>query len=86
LSIRLYEKPSKFKTIDEENEGIYLLKNKLTDKSHSFRYFRYFMRIKYLLDIKKNSIDLVLSSDFDELKLDREVELWLKQSPQKQNE
>lgn len=58
-------------------KGIELLKNDQTDDSHSFEYFIYFVRVKYLLDIKKVDINTLFEEDYDEKSLDKEVKFWL---------
>lgn len=38
-----------------------------------YRYFRYYMLVKYLIDVKKLSVDDVFTQDFDVQSLEREV-------------
>jgi len=58
-------------------KGLELLKNNLSDDSYSFRYFVYFMRVKYLLDVKKIGLEKLLDNTYDEESLDKEVRLWV---------
>ena len=59
-------------TLLDYETGVRRWKENPTDDS-DYRYFKYYMLVKYLLDVKKLSVEEVFTRDLDERSVEREV-------------
>jgi hypothetical protein len=59
-------------TLLDRDRGVRKWKDNPNDDT-GYRYFKYCMLVKYLIDVKKLSVDDVFTRDFDERSLEREV-------------
>jgi hypothetical protein len=59
-------------TLLDYETGVRRWKENPTDDA-GYRYFKYYMLVKYLIDVKKLSVEEVFTRDFDVQSLEREV-------------
>jgi hypothetical protein len=67
-------------------EGITLMKAGKIHDSYSFKYFTYFMRVKYLIEAEKMSIDDILEKGINEAETDKRMLAWVKNVSNLNNE
>ena len=54
-------------------EGIKIFKNNQDNNSNKYKYFIYRLRMTYLLNVKKESLDNILNTKYDSKTLDNEI-------------